>query len=208
MNLHELRENYSKYSLNETEVNTNPFKQFEVWFGDAKNGAIREPNAMTLATATHSGKPSARVVLLKEVNQEGFVFYTNYLSRKGKEIGENPYATILFFWDALERQVRIEGILKKVDEATSEAYFNSRPLESRIGAIVSAQSTVIESAQVLETLFEQTKTAGNIERPKHWGGYVLMPDYFEFWQGRPNRIHDRIAYTQTKSEWLIQRLAP
>lgn len=208
MNLHELRENYSKYSLNETEVNTNPFKQFEVWFGDAKNGAIREPNAMTLATATHSGKPSARVVLLKEVNQEGFVFYTNYLSRKGKEIGENPYATILFFWDALERQVRIEGILKKVDEATSEAYFNSRPLESRIGAIVSAQSTVIESAQVLETLFEQTKTAGNIVRPKHWGGYVLMPDYFEFWQGRPNRIHDRIAYTQTKSEWLIQRLAP
>jgi len=208
MNLHELRENYSKYSLNETEVNTNPFKQFEVWFGDAKNGAIREPNAMTLATATHSGKPSARVVLLKEVNQEGFVFYTNYLSRKGKEIGENPYATILFFWDALERQVRIEGMLKKVDEATSEAYFNSRPLESRIGAIVSAQSTVIESAQVLETLFEQTKTAGNIVRPKHWGGYVLMPDYFEFWQGRPNRIHDRIAYTQTKSEWLIQRLAP
>ncbi|MFN8292792.1 MAG: pyridoxamine 5'-phosphate oxidase [Chitinophagales bacterium] len=208
MNLHELRENYSKYSLNETEVNTNPFKQFEVWFGDAKNGAIREPNAMTLATATHSGKPSARVVLLKEVNQEGFVFYTNYLSRKGKEIGENPYATILFFWDALERQVRIEGILKKVDEATSEAYFNSRPLESRIGAIVSAQSTVIESAQVLETLFEQTKAAGNIVRPKHWGGYVLMPDYFEFWQGRPDRIHDRIAYTQTKSEWLIQRLAP
>lgn len=208
MNLHELRKNYSKHQLNETEVNDNPFQQFELWFSDAQKSSIHEPNAMTLATASSDGKPSARVVLLKEVSKEGFVFYTNYHSRKGEEIAANPNASLLFFWDVLERQVRIEGVVEKTSDAASDAYFNTRPLESRIGAIVSAQSQVIESRKVLEELFEQKKKEGNIERPKHWGGYILVPDYFEFWQGRPNRIHDRIAYTKNENDWSIQRLSP
>jgi pyridoxamine 5'-phosphate oxidase len=208
MNLHELRKNYSKHHLNEAEVNDNPFQQFATWFSDAQKSSIHEPNAMTLATASSDGKPSARIVLLKEVSKEGLVFYTNYHSRKGKEIAANPNAALLFFWDALERQVRIEGVVEKASDAASDAYFNSRPLESRIGAIVSAQSQVIESRKVLEELFEQKKKEGNIERPKHWGGYILVPDYFEFWQGRPNRIHDRIAYTKNENGWSIQRLSP
>lgn len=208
MNLHELRKNYEKHHLNESEINKNPFAQFAAWFSDAQSSNILEPNAMTLATATSDGKPSARIVLLKEVIKEGFVFYTNYLSRKGKEMAANPNAALLFFWDALERQVRIEGKIQKVAEEKSDEYFHSRPLESRIGAIVSAQSQVVESRKVLEELFEQKKKERNLDRPKHWGGYVLMPHYFEFWQGRPNRIHDRIAYTKNENGWLIHRLSP
>jgi pyridoxamine 5'-phosphate oxidase len=206
--LNELRKDYTKHRLNEVEVNDDPFQQFAAWLKDAQNSHIPEPNAMTLATCTTNGKPSARIVLLKEINTEGFIFYTNYESRKGKEIEENPQAALLFFWDVLERQVRIEGIIKKTDEATSDAYFDSRPLESRIGAIISAQSRIVESRKVLEELFEQKRKEGNFKRPNHWGGYILIPDYFEFWQGRPNRIHDRIAYTKCEPTWLIQRLAP
>lgn len=208
IDLHNFRKNYAKYHLNENELSENPFTQFATWFKDAQNSSIQEPNAMMLSTANASGKPSSRIVLLKEVNDEGFIFFSNYLSRKGREIAANPQAALLFFWDVLERQIRIEGEIKKVDEAISENYFNSRPLDSRIGSIISKQSEVIASREVLEEAFEKYKAADNISRPKNWGGYILIPDYFEFWQGRPNRIHDRITFSKKENSWLEQRLAP
>jgi len=208
MDLHELRKNYTKNHLSESDVKDNPTQQFIAWFEEAQKSSIREPNAMTLATATANGKPSARIVLLKEVDEKGFVFFTNYLSRKGSEITANPQAALLFFWDTLERQVRIEGTLEKIAESESENYFNSRPLESRIGAIISKQSCIVKSREELELEFEKTKESSEIKRPKNWGGYILSPNYFEFWQGGENRIHDRIIYTKHQENWLIQRLAP
>ncbi|HRN94434.1 MAG TPA: pyridoxamine 5'-phosphate oxidase [Chitinophagales bacterium] len=208
MDLHDLRKNYIKNHLSEGDVNENPTEQFVAWFKEAQQSAIKEPNAMTLATATANGKPSARIVLLKEVDEKGFVFFTNYLSRKGSEITANPQAALLFFWDVLERQIRVEGTLKKIAESESENYFNSRPLESRIGAIISKQSCVVKSREALELAFNKAKESSEIKRPQNWGGYLLVPAYFEFWQGGANRIHDRITYTKHQENWLIQRLAP
>lgn len=208
MDLHDLRKNYTKNHLSESDVKNNPTEQFISWFEEAQKSTIRESNAMTLATATASGKPSARIVLLKEVDEKGFVFFTNYLSRKGNEISANPQAALLFFWDILERQVRIEGTLEKIAASESESYFNSRPLESRIGAIISKQSCVIKSREELEVEFEKAKENKEVKRPEYWGGYILKPNYFEFWQGGANRIHDRIIYTKHQQNWLIQRLAP
>ncbi len=207
MDLHHHRTNYNKSELSEDIIQQAPFDQFMIWFKDVQDTSIREANAMTLATATADGKPSARIVLLKEVNERGFVFYTNYASRKGKEIEENPQAQILFFWDDLERQIRIEGRLEKLPTEVSDTYFYSRPIESQFGAIISQQSSVIPSREYLE---EKRKALKNTtpKRPESWGGYVLVPEYFEFWQGRPSRLHDRISYRLVDDAWKIERLSP
>lgn len=205
-----LRRQYSKSTLSVSSVSKDPFKQFEKWFQDVMNSGFLEPNAMTLATASKTGKPSARVVLLKGVHDNGFVFYTNYRSKKGKDIEENPYGCLLFYWDKLERQIRIEGKIEKVSQEESEKYFNTRPYKSRVGAWASKQSTVIESrsAIVKEFLKYMMKFKTHVPLPDVWGGYSLTPDAFEFWQGRPNRLHDRIRYSKSKDAWKIERLAP
>jgi pyridoxamine 5'-phosphate oxidase len=172
---------------------------------------IEEPNAMTLATSNKQGKPSARIVLLKGLSNEGFLFFTNYESRKGNELKENPYASLLFFWKELERQVRVEGTVTKSDDKKSDEYFQSRPALSKIGAWSSPQSKVIQSREDLEKnviKYQQQFTKGVIPRPPHWGGYVLKPAIIEFWQGRPSRLHDRLQYSLDKDKWLIERLAP
>lgn len=207
MDLRYYRKTYSKFELLESEVNTNPIEQFKLWYQEAKESSVVEANAMTIATATPDGKPSARVVLLKEVKPEGFVFYTNYLSRKGKEISENPHAQILFFWDALERQVRIEGTLEKLSRDESQLYFDSRPEESRVGAIVSPQSQRVPNRSFLEEKLNQLDR-NNLQMPNHWGGFILKPTYIEFWQGRHSRLHDRIFYELENEHWTIGRLAP
>jgi pyridoxamine 5'-phosphate oxidase len=207
MDLRDHRKIYTKFELLESEVNTHPIEQFKLWYQEAKESAILEANAMTLATATLDGKPSARVVLLKEVKTDGFVFFTNYLSRKGIEISENPQAQILFFWDVLERQVRIEGTLEKLPRAESQIYFDSRPEESRAGAIVSPQSQQISNRAFLEEKLNTIDTS-NLQMPDHWGGYILKPTYIEFWQGRHSRLHDRIFYAFENEQWTIGRLAP
>ena len=202
------RRNYVKHELIEGKISTNPYEQFAQWFEDAGKAGIAEPNAMTLATATNTGKPSARIVLLKAFSEEGFVFYTNYHSRKGSELSENNQAAILFYWDTMERQVRIEGAIEKVDVKLSEEYFAVRPYESRLSAIVSEQSKVVPSRQFLEEKLESIRHAGVVKRPDNWGGYTLKADYFEFWQGRANRLHDRIVYERENGNWIIKRLAP
>jgi len=205
-----LRRQYSKSTLSVSSVSKDPFKQFEKWFQDVLNSGFLEPNAMTLATASKTGKPSARVVLLKGIHDGGFVFYTNYKSKKGKDIEENPYCCLLFYWDKLERQIRIEGKIEKVSQKESEEYFNTRPYKSRVGAWASKQSSVIESrsAIVKEFLKYMMKFKTHVPLPDVWGGYSLTPDTFEFWQGRPNRLHDRVRYTKNRSGWKIERLAP
>jgi pyridoxamine 5'-phosphate oxidase len=208
MDLRNERKIYTKFELSETEVYEDPFLQFKTWFNDAKNSEILEANAMILATATTDSKPSARVVLLKEVAESGFVFYTNYDSRKGKELQENPSAQILFYWDALERQIRIEGVVRKVSKEESEKYFNSRPEESRIGAIASPQSQVVPDRKFLDNRFTEIREKNELKMPDHWGGFILEPTYFEFWQGRQSRLHDRIFYEKKKNYWKVGRLAP
>ena len=210
VDLHDKRQSYERASLDESSVNADPIAQFHTWYHEVKDSNITEPNAMTLATAGTDARPSARIVLLKEFNSEGFVFYTNYLSRKGEEILENPQGALLFFWDELERQVRIEGSLKKVSEEMSDAYFAVRPRQSQMGAIASAQSSAIADRTVLEQAMEKLEGVQELKRPASWGGYILVPDYFEFWQGRRNRLHDRISYTKKEgvAPWKIQRLAP
>jgi pyridoxamine 5'-phosphate oxidase len=207
-----MRKVYQLQSLLEKDLNENPIVQFENWWQQAVESKIEEPNAMALATCDASGKPSARIVLLKEIKDNGFVFFTNYQSRKGKEIEENPFVSLLFFWKELERQVRIEGKIKKIPAAESDEYFNSRPPESRIGAWSSPQSTVINSRDTLQKNVEKyTSQFGtkNIPRPEFWGGYIVEPQRIEFWQGRPGRLHDRLQYSLTKNnEWTIKRLAP
>lgn len=205
-----LRRQYSKSTLSASSVSKDPFKQFEKWFHDVLKSGFLEPNAMTLATATKTGKPSARIVLLKGIHDNGFVFYTNYKSKKGKDIEENPYGSLLFYWDKLERQIRIEGTIEKVSQKESEEYFNTRPYKSRLGAWASKQSSVIESrsAIVKEFLKYMMKFKNHVPLPDVWGGYRLIPDSFEFWQGRPNRLHDRVRYSKNKSSWKIERLAP
>ena len=202
------RRNYVKHELVEGNISNNPYEQFAQWFDDAGKAGLIEPNAMTLATATETGKPSARVVLLKAFSEKGFVFYTNYHSRKGAEISENNQGAILFYWDVMERQVRIEGVIEKVELRLSDEYFASRPYESRLSAIVSEQSEVIPSRQFLEDRLEEVRNTGIVKRPENWGGYILKANYFEFWQGRASRLHDRIVYALENGTWAIKRLAP
>lgn len=208
----DIRTDYMMHVLNETDVAADAFDQFTKWWDDAVKSEIDEVNAMTLATATKDGTPSARIVLLKGYDKNGFVFFTNYLSHKGKELAENPRACLLFFWKELERQVRIDGVVEKIPPAESEEYFQSRPPGSRIGAWASPQSTVIANREVIEknvTELEKKYASGEIPRPEHWGGYIIKPTSIEFWQGRSSRLHDRIRYTlQKNNQWLIERLAP
>jgi pyridoxamine 5'-phosphate oxidase len=207
-----IRKVYQLESLFEDQVDENPLKQFETWWQQAIQSQIEEPNAMTLATSTIDGKPSARTVLLKGIKENGFEFFTNYLSRKGKEIEENPFASLLFFWKELERQVRIEGKIEKISDLESDEYFFQRPVESRIGAWSSPQSKVIKSREFLEQNVEKYNSLfrdQNIPRPDFWGGYIVIPERIEFWQGRPGRLHDRLLYVLSeKNVWKIERLAP
>ncbi len=208
----DLRQSYNSGYLLEQEVNPNPVLQFQVWLQDAVAAHILEPNAMTLATVTDQGKPSARIVLLKNFDERGFVFYTNFQSRKGQELSQTPAAALVFWWDKLERQVRIEGIITKVSDAEADEYFHSRPKGSQLGAWVSHQSQVIEGREELEhrlKMLEQDYETRPIPRPLDWGGYRLEPNIFEFWQGRPNRLHDRLCYRHNNfMGWTIERLSP
>ena len=206
-----IRKDYQLESLMESDVAKNPFEQFNKWWDDAINSKLDEVNAMTLATASPEGIPSARIVLLKSVTNEGFVFFTNYQSHKGKELAVNPNACLVFFWKELERQIRITGTVEKVSEADSDDYFNSRPEGSRIGAWASPQSHVIASREIIEHNTEKYKQQFadvGITRPPHWGGYIVKPTVIEFWQGRPSRLHDRIQYQHQNEGWKIERLAP
>lgn len=211
LNISDLRKEYKQRSLLESEVDADPIIQFQHWWNEAMMSDIEEPNAMTLATSSKQGKPSARIVLLKGLSNDGFVFFTNYESRKGNELKENPYASLLFFWKELERQVRIEGVVTKTDDQKSDEYFISRPGLSKIGAWSSAQSKVITSRDELEknvVKFQQQFSNGEIPRPKNWGGYIVKPKLIEFWQGRPSRLHDRLQYRLNNDKWMIERLAP
>jgi pyridoxamine 5'-phosphate oxidase len=211
LSIADLRRSYTRERLDETDVNPDPIQQFQLWFDQAVAAQLPEPNAMTLATASQEGIPSARIVLLKGVDQRGFAFYTNYESRKGKELAENPQAALVFLWTVLERQVRIEGTVEKVSDQESEAYFQSRPLESRLGAWTSDQSCTIPDRGVLEQRFQELQTKyqdQEIPRPLFWGGYRVIPKMVEFWQGRPSRLHDRLRYRLDNGNWIIERLAP
>ncbi|MEP0860162.1 MAG: pyridoxamine 5'-phosphate oxidase [Ignavibacterium sp.] len=207
--LNNLRKNYQKGELLESQINPNPFRQFEIWFEEVLKSNIYEPNAMILATSV-GNKPSARVVLLKGFDESGFKFYTNYNSRKGRELSLNQNAALLFYWMDLERQVRIEGNVKKLSREESLEYFNSRPIESRYGALASNQSDIIPNREYLEKKFSELKEkyGDNPPMPDNWGGYKLIPDTFEFWQGRPGRLHDRIVYQKSENGWKIFRLSP
>jgi pyridoxamine 5'-phosphate oxidase len=208
----DLRREYTCDGLKEASAHTDPFKQFQRWFDQAIAAQLPEPNAMTIATATVEGKPSARMVLLKDYDERGFVFYTNYTSQKGQQLAENPWGAIVFWWAQLERQVRIEGRVEKVAPDESDAYFHSRPKGSQLGAWASEQSQVVESRDVLEQQLQQLKDEyedKEVPRPPHWGGFRLIPEAIEFWQGRPNRLHDRLLYQrQEDGSWYIQRLSP
>lgn len=207
----DLRLNYTRQQLNESEVDPDPIRQFQIWFEQAVSAQLLEPNAMTLATASREGVPSARIVLLKGVDPRGFVFYTNYESRKGRELADNPRAALVFLWNVLERQVRIEGTVERVSDQETNAYFHSRPLESQLGAWASNQSQVIPGRPVLEQRFQAFKQKyqnQEVPRPPHWGGYRVVPHLIEFWQGRPNRLHDRLCYRLEGTRWVIERLAP
>jgi len=210
--MHEQRKEHNRSSLLEEQVDPDPIRQFVVWFDEASQGGIPESNAMALATATLDGRPSARIVLLRGVDERGFAFFTNYESRKARELEANPHAALVFFWHDLERQVRVEGRVERVAGAESDQYFQSRPKGAQIGAWTSPQSEVVASRDVLEARFgalENQYPAGEVPRPTNWGGYRLVPKSIEFWQGRPNRLHDRLRYTKREQGgWLIERLAP
>jgi pyridoxamine 5'-phosphate oxidase len=211
MSISSIRKDYQLKSLSEKDVKQDPYAQFAQWWDEAVASEIDEVNAMTLATITAEGKPSARIVLLKGFDANGFVFFTNYESNKGQQLSANPYASLVFFWKELERQVRVEGTVVKVSDQESDDYFHSRPQGSQLGAIASPQSRIIEGRSIieknLENLQEQYKGAV-IPRPSHWGGYRVVPESIEFWQGRSSRLHDRIKYLRQSNEWKIFRLAP
>ncbi len=208
----QLRYDFSKRTLNESEVNPNPLIQFESWFKEAVEAQVLSPNTMVVSTASKDAKPSARVMLLRNFNENGFVFYTNYHSKKAVSMDHNPYAALTFFWAELERQVRIEGVIEKQDDRESDEYFSQRPDGSKLGAWSSVQSAVIDSRASLEETFHNMKNKFKdlpIPRPAFWGGYNLKPYSFEFWQGRPSRMHDRIAYVLPENgNWKIERLSP
>jgi len=212
INIQTLRKEYTKEALDISIVHCSPIIQFKLWFEEALNAEVNETNAMVLSTISSENKPSARVVLLKGFDEAGFSFYTNYESKKGKELAQNPHACLTFFWPELERQVRIEGVIAKVSKKESDDYFAVRPKGSQIGAWASPQSAVIASRDILvqnQEALENKYAHKEVERPEHWGGYVLKPDLIEFWQGRHSRLHDRICYTlQENSGWKIERLAP
>ncbi|TRX60896.1 pyridoxamine 5'-phosphate oxidase [Fulvivirga sp. M361] len=208
----DIRKDYTQHSLDVSDVNNDPVKQFEQWFNEALKAEVLEANAMNLATVSEKGVPSSRIVLLKGVEDDGFVFYTNYQSDKGKDIEANPVTALTFFWPELERQVRIQGHTEKVSSEKSTAYFQSRPRGSQIGAWTSPQSTIIENRKLLEErekkISEKFKGTDVLPRPKQWGGYSVKPHLVEFWQGRASRLHDRIIYTWNNDHWVINRLAP
>ena len=208
----ELRREYSREKLDMQHVDKNPFRQFEKWFREAIESEALEPNAMNLATVSEGGRPTSRVVLLKGVENDQFVFYTNFQSQKGRELDANPACALNFFWAELERQVRIEGIAQRVAPELSDQYFQSRPRDSQIGAWASPQSSIISDREILEARAKQIKDRFEgfevLPRPKQWGGYGITPHEIEFWQGRPSRMHDRIVYNLIDEEWKINRLAP
>lgn len=208
--LYDLRRDYLNGRFDESTAANDPFKQFELWFEQASDSGLIEPNAMTIATSTPNGKPSIRVVLIKKVDKNGFVFFTNYESRKGIEILSNPQASLLFYWDKLERQVRIEGVIEKVTTEESEEYFKTRPYESRLGAWASKQSSLLNSRfSLMRSVVKlMAKYPIEVPLPPFWGGYRLIPDYFEFWQGRKSRLHDRITYSKENGSWTKHRLYP
>ena len=210
MNIADLRKSYEKAELSEDASASDPLKQFERWLNEAIHSEVPEPNAMTVATVASNMRPSTRVVLIKGYDERGIVWYTNYDSRKGKELAGNPFAALQFHWVELERVVRIEGRMENISDAESDAYFHSRPLDSRIGAWASPQSQVIDGRTVLVT--NAAKYAAqfmlNPPRPPHWGGYRLVPDEWQFWQGRRSRLHDRLRYRINEGDWLRERLAP
>jgi pyridoxamine 5'-phosphate oxidase len=211
MSIADLRKDYARESLDEKDVARDPIVQFARWFQEALNSGFTEPNAMTVATADAQGRPSARILLLKGYDSRGFVFFTNYESRKGQELAQNPYASLLFHWVELERQVRIEGRVERVAPEESDDYYRSRPLGSRVGAWASPQSRVLADRAALEGKLGQLaqELGDDPPRPPHWGGYRLAPDSIEFWQGRPSRLHDRVRYTLVSvGNWRIERLAP
>ncbi len=211
MNIESLRKEYKRSELADDTVDPDPFLQFRTWFEEAMHADIDEANAITLATADREGRPSARIVLLKSFDKKGFTFFTNYEGRKSRDLKENPRAALLMFWKELERQVRIEGRVEVVPAKESDKYFDSRSLESRISAAISPQSEEVPSRRYLEELWVNKLKELNdrkLLRPGHWGGYRVIPDRIEFWQGRPNRLHDRILYSLKQGKWRISRLAP
>lgn len=211
INIEAIRTDYRLLELDEKQVDKNPLIQFSTWFEQAVQADLEEVNAMTLATVGANGTPSARIVLLKDLEDNGFIFYTNYESNKGRELAANPNASLVFFWPVLQRQVRINGLVEKVSTETAENYFQSRPIGSQFGAWASPQSQVITDRKVLEqnlqSVVDKYKDQ-TIPKPPHWGGYKVIPTLIEFWQGRASRLHDRILYTKVGEEWKIERLAP
>ncbi|MFA9371802.1 MAG: pyridoxamine 5'-phosphate oxidase [Labilibaculum antarcticum] len=205
-----LRHEYGMAELNKSDINLNPFTQFRIWFEQAVKMELPDANAMTLATVSADNKPSARILLLKDYNEKGFCFFTNYKSRKGGDIEANPYGALVFFWPELERQIRIEGKIERLDSKSSDEYFFERPVGSRTAASVSPQSEEIESREILSRMIETFKkdNGDDFKRPAFWGGYRLVPDLFEFWQGRENRLNDRIEYNFDNNNWRIRTLAP
>lgn len=210
-NLNNLRINYTKASLNKSDVLSDPVDQFQKWFDEALNSQVYEPNAMVLSTVKELNQPASRVVLLKKIQNDGFVFFTNYASDKAAELEANSGCSLVFLWHELERQVRIEGNARKIDSFESDTYFESRPYESQLGAWASPQSKEIESREELEHLADKTREkfkGKRVSRPDFWGGYIVVPRIVEFWQGRPGRLHDRIRYVWKNNHWKIIRLAP
>tara|TARA_R110000868_G_scaffold1211_2_gene9331 strand:+ start:52278 stop:52922 length:645 start_codon:yes stop_codon:yes gene_type:complete len=211
IDLQQIRQEYSQHTLDESEVDKNPYQQFGKWFEEAVNSEVKEPNAMSLSTVDTLFKPHTRIVLLKDFDENGFTFFTNQASDKGSEISSNPNVSACFFWVELERQIRIEGVAEKISREESVSYFNTRPHMSQIGALASNQSEVVENREFLDQKFKKLAEKypeGKVPMPESWGGYKIIPSYFEFWQGRRSRLHDRITYKQEKESWLIQRLSP